>query len=121
MSKWWKVYDDVLDDPTVQMLSPRAFMAALRGAMRGEETPFSRFIKPGRDRPSGQEWVTLRGEIFKRDDFTCQYCGERGERLECDHVVPVSRGGASDPDNLTTACFACNRSKRDKLVSEWLG
>lgn len=66
------------------------------------------------------EWRTLRAAIFERDDYTCGYCGERGGRLECDHVVPVSQGGDSDPDNLVTACLGCNRSKAGKRPEEWL-
>lgn len=71
------------------------------------------------DRPPTHEWVQIRARIFERDDYTCQYCESRGGRLECDHIVPVARGGGHDDENLTTACFRCNRSKRDKLVSEW--
>lgn len=70
-------------------------------------------------RQSPLEWFETRTRIFHRDDFTCAYCGERGGRLECDHVVPVSRGGSNDDANLVTACMPCNRSKRDKLLSEW--
>ena len=76
-------------------------------------------LETGPDRPFAHVWRVIRDRIFKRDDYTCQYCGERGMRLECDHVIPVSRGGVHADDNLVTACFACNRSKRDKLVSEW--
>lgn len=65
------------------------------------------------------EWAELRRSVFERDDFTCTYCGERGGRLECDHIVPHSRGGSDNLSNLTTACFACNRSKRDKTLEEW--
>lgn len=75
--------------------------------------------KRGAGRPPLVEWRDLRAYVFSRDDYTCQYCGKRGGRLECDHVVPVSRGGGSESENLATACFSCNRSKRDKLVSEW--
>lgn len=70
--------------------------------------------------PEPMIWKALRRSIFERDDYTCTYCGDRGVRLECDHVIPVSRGGGHDLSNLVTACFTCNRSKRDKLVSEWL-
>lgn len=70
-------------------------------------------------RPLSHLWRVIRNRVFKRDDYTCQYCGERGKKLECDHVIPVARGGLHDDDNLVTACFACNRSKRDKLVAEW--
>lgn len=65
------------------------------------------------------EWRVVRARIFERDSYTCTYCGARGVKLECDHIVPVARGGSFLDENLTTACFTCNRSKRDKLVSEW--
>jgi hypothetical protein len=71
------------------------------------------------NRPASNIWKVIREFIFARDNYTCQYCGERGKRLECDHVVPVSKGGSHDNSNLVTACFKCNRSKRDKLISEW--
>jgi hypothetical protein len=55
----------------------------------------------------------IRFEIFKRDDFTCQYCGAHPPEvmLEVDHIDPVSLGGVDEEDNLITACFNCNRGK----------
>lgn len=70
-------------------------------------------------RLSAEVWAKVRRAVFERDDFTCQYCGERGGRLECDHAIPVSRGGSHDPENLKTACRRCNRSKRAKTPEEW--
>lgn len=63
---------------------------------------------------------SLRFEIFKRDGFTCQYCGGRSPEvvLEVDHIVPVAGGGSNDPENLITACYMCNRGKSDKPLSE---
>jgi len=54
-----------------------------------------------------------RFEVFKRDGFTCQYCGRRPPdvTLECDHITPVSKGGGNDPLNLITACRDCNAGK----------
>jgi hypothetical protein len=54
-----------------------------------------------------------RFEIFKRDGFTCQYCGAHPPDvvLEVDHIVPVAAGGGDEDTNLVTACFACNRGK----------
>jgi len=66
------------------------------------------------------EWAAIRSAIFLRDNFTCQYCGARGVRLECDHVVPVATGGPTAPENLVTACFTCNRSKGAKSIKEWM-
>lgn len=65
------------------------------------------------------EWALLRSQVFERDDYTCTYCSDRGGRLECDHKVPLARGGSNDLENLTTACFACNRSKHSKLLKDW--
>lgn len=71
-------------------------------------------------RPVASVWRSIRERIFKRDGYSCQYCGATGARLECDHVVPVARGGGHGDENLVTACFECNRSKRDKLPEEWV-
>lgn len=64
-------------------------------------------------------WKRLRVKIFSRDNYTCQYCGRKTENPHCDHVVPISRGGKSTQDNLTTACPSCNLSKGAKMLSEW--
>jgi hypothetical protein len=56
---------------------------------------------------------SLRFEVFKRDSFTCQYCGRKAPEvtLHVDHVVPVSKGGQNDISNLVTACQDCNLGK----------
>lgn len=56
----------------------------------------------------------MRFDIFKRDQFQCQYCGAHPSEtvwLEVDHVRAVSDGGTNEADNLVTACFDCNRGK----------
>lgn len=64
---------------------------------------------------------TLRFEVFKRDRFTCQYCGAHPPKavLEVDHIEAVAAGGTNDEGNLVTACFDCNRGKaaRDLRVA----
>jgi len=54
-----------------------------------------------------------RFEIFKRDNFTCQYCGAQPPSviLHVDHILAVANGGENDAENLTTACQACNLGK----------
>lgn len=55
----------------------------------------------------------LRFEVFKRDGFTCQYCGKKTPEtvLEVDHIVSANDGGQDDLTNLVTSCFDCNRGK----------
>lgn len=54
-----------------------------------------------------------RFETFKRDDFTCRYCGRKTPEvvLEVDHIVPKCEGGSDDQINLATSCWECNRGK----------
>ena len=61
-----------------------------------------------------------RFEIFKRDGFTCQYCGLQPPEvvLHVDHIVPVSKGGNNDPMNLITACRECNQGKAAKPLEQ---
>jgi len=88
-----------------------------------------------------------RFEVFKRDNFTCRYCGrsvssgdlpvlKRSDDpaldelmvqmglaryeviLEVDHVIPRSRGGGDDMNNLVTACKDCNRGKGARPLAQ---
>lgn len=59
-----------------------------------------------------------RREVFIRDNFTCQYCGRRGNDLTIDHVIPRSRGGQHSWLNLVSACRGCNHRKGGKLLHE---
>jgi hypothetical protein len=52
----------------------------------------------------------VRHEVWRRDRGTCVECGSRG-RLEFDHIIPVSRGGANTVRNLELRCEPCNRRK----------
>lgn len=62
----------------------------------------------------------LRFEVFKRDNFKCQYCGMSAPDvvLNVDHIDPVSNGGINDILNLITSCRDCNSGKSDRLLSE---
>ena len=57
--------------------------------------------------------------VFRRDGFSCVYCASSVD-LELDHVIPQSRGGSDDPENLVTCCRSCNASKGNKTPDEWL-
>lgn len=55
--------------------------------------------------------------VYRRDSYRCLHCNAE-TRLSIDHIVPVSRGGTHDIDNMQTLCRSCNSRKRDTLVSE---
>jgi len=61
-----------------------------------------------------------RRNIYKRDRYTCQYCGKQPaiEDLTIDHVVPRSQGGVSCWENCVLACFRCNRKKADRRLEQ---
>lgn len=62
----------------------------------------------------------IRFDIFKRDSFSCQYCGATPPNvvLEVDHITPVCSGGENNEDNLITSCFDCNRGKAGSQLSD---
>jgi len=58
--------------------------------------------------------------LYINQNGKCIYCGcVLGKKYHVDHVVPLSRGGSNDFDNLALACPHCNSSKGAKLLSEW--
>ena len=68
-------------------------------------------------RPPPQAKLSRR-EIFRRDSFSCQYCGQRTYELTLDHVVPRHRGGSHTWENLVSACRACNHRKGGRTPEE---
>ena len=63
-----------------------------------------------------------RNNIFKRDNWTCQYCGVKSKnpkKLTIDHVYPKCKGGGTQWTNLVTACPKCNSKKSNKTLKEW--
>ncbi len=61
-----------------------------------------------------------RKNILLRDRYSCQFCGRvlPASELTLDHVIPRSRGGHTDWDNLVACCHTCNRLKGDRLPGE---
>ena len=56
--------------------------------------------------------------ILRRDNFTCQYCGSNSNSLTVDHIIPKSRGGKSNWNNVVVACKPCNLKKGNQTPSE---
>lgn len=63
----------------------------------------------------------LRAYIKERDNYTCCICknsvyNEPNLLLEVDHIIPISKGGMTEENNLQTLCWKCNRAKADKII-----
>lgn len=90
-------YDVVLRSQRFEYRPPS--VVALRSYVRRpERVPFTRLA------------------VFLRDDFRCQYCGEKFESkdLTFDHVIPRCRGGRGGFENIVSACVCCNSRKGDR-------
>ena len=59
-----------------------------------------------------EEWKTIKNEAGNR----CSYCGKKSSKLQMDHVVPVSKGGSHNAENITPACPSCNQSKGNRSL-----
>jgi 5-methylcytosine-specific restriction endonuclease McrA len=89
-----------------------AFIQAVRLRLRVPEV----IVLAGYDRLPTVTVSFCRRNIFKRDHWTCQYCGRQpgGEELSIDHVVPRAQGGGSTWENCVLACVDCNKRKADR-------
>lgn len=67
-----------------------------------------------------KELSPCRKNIFKRDNLECQYCGceLNNESATVDHVLPRSRGGKHEWNNVVTCCLKCNRKKGNRTPNE---
>ena len=91
-------YDRQIRSPSFSMKLPSVI--ALKSYIRPQSNPnFTRF------------------NVFLRDKFACQYCGDKKD-LTFDHLLPKSRGGLTDWNNVVTACSSCNVKKGGKLYKD---
>ena len=86
-------YDCAISSPSFQMRLPS--VVSLKNYIRPRQKPaFTRF------------------NVFLRDHFTCQYCGDKsGRDLTFDHLIPRSKGGRTTWTNIVAACPSCNLRK----------
>lgn len=94
-------YNRTVKSPSLEMRLPSVLV--LRDYVPEKRTPaFTRF------------------NVFLRDGWSCQYCGDRfrTHELTFDHVIPRSRGGRTSWSNIVTACHSCNVRKGDALPEE---
>lgn len=72
------------------------------------------------DRIPSRKVVFSRRNIYRRDGYTCQYCGTKpgSEELSIDHVLPKSKGGRSEWSNCVVACTPCNARKASRTARQ---
>jgi 5-methylcytosine-specific restriction endonuclease McrA len=104
------------------MLSDKASLVLNgRGEIRTASQSFPRpsIIRLGKmvHRPRPTVRLTRR-EVFRRDNFTCQYCGKHTSDLTIDHIVPRHMGGQHTWLNVVTACSSCNHHKGGRTLEE---
>jgi len=125
--------EDVMRDMAM-ILDPETYMLMTYEDWVSEERAVERQIKTARGNVPAPEVIVLkqygerppqkigfnRSNLFRRDEHSCQYCGDElpGSRLQIEHVVPRSKGGPTTWDNCVAACNACNSRKADKTPSE---
>jgi len=68
-------------------------------------------------RPRPRIRLTKR-EILRRDNYTCQYCGQKATSLTVDHIVPRRLGGQHSWENLVAACPYCNHRKGGRTLEQ---
>jgi len=93
-----------------------AFIQAIKQRLRVPEV----IVLSEYDRLPSAAVSFSRRNIFKRDRYTCQYCGGQPgcEELSIDHVVPRSQGGQSTWENCVLACLPCNKRKADRTPEQ---
>lgn len=83
----------------------------LKARRREGERPSQDQVRTERVRPD----AILRRDVYALHGCRCLCCGET-EKIELDHVIPVSLGGSNDVDNLQPLCRSCNSKKADRYI-----
>ena len=117
--QYLKINPELINNPMIGMMPNKQFKQFFIEIWQGKTNQLSQYIHIGYDRLPWKEWNIKRQLVFKRDNYTCQYCGKKTHLLECDHKIPLSEGGTNELSNLITACRTCNRAKSNKIDKEW--
>lgn len=91
----------------------RRMKAAYDRARSGAERQRRMREKGGGD---PERWTAIRVGILQRDNYQCRYCGKKA--VTVDHVIPKSKGGTENSDNLVACCKSCNSIKGTKSLDE---
>lgn len=86
-----------------------------------EQDPTGKIVKTIVRKTQRQIDSYVQWECFRRDNYTCRYCGRTGIPLTVDHIDLWEDGGATHPINLISACRSCNKDRGRLKYSDWLG
>jgi hypothetical protein len=76
------------------------------------------FTETSKNRRTGRYiQFKVKMRVARRDNYVCQECKRPllDDELEFDHVIPVSKGGSSEENNIRLTCYKCNRDKLDRV------
>jgi 5-methylcytosine-specific restriction endonuclease McrA len=95
-------YDEIVSSPSISYFIPAVIQLKHQVATMKKGVKFSRI------------------NVFTRDGFKCQYCGQRKtmRELNYDHVVPRKQGGKTTWDNIVTCCYPCNEHKAGRTPEQ---
>jgi 5-methylcytosine-specific restriction endonuclease McrA len=97
-----ETYDEAIASPSCALLTPAVVRLTHGSVSKKNKVRFSRV------------------NVFTRDSFRCQYCGEKKamNELNYDHVLPRVRGGKTVWENIVTSCYGCNDRKGSRTPEE---
>jgi len=107
--------------------SRKCFEVAHKENMAGENNPSYINGQSYNNRSwRGHDWTSLRREIYKRDNYTCQDCGVKCESkrdynnpeniIQCHHIEKYSKGRNNKKSNLITLCLKCHLKRHQKKI-----
>ncbi|VUD67460.1 CRISPR-associated endonuclease Cas9 [Thalassocella blandensis] len=131
---------DLSGTPTAWLSAEAAALAYTRNMVKWELGNTQHILRGGVNQAGKRSYLCLRPVIattglifppgkaenfnnrmlFKRDNFRCMYCGEKGDvrALTRDHIIPSSRGGKDIWENVVAACKRCNHYKANRTPEE---
>lgn len=95
------------EEPEIDRALEMVDAARVRAAHKAASKPKRREVQANYNR-----WFV---HVGRRDGFYCAHCKSSGNDLQIDHIIPISKGGTNERENLQLLCKDCNGAKRDKI------
>lgn len=108
-----RAFDTTRDGTLYEVLAPSDMPAVIEAKAEQRQSE-------AKSEPNHYRDADLRAGVFDRDGWRCTYCGDEitSATATLDHIVPVSKGGADDAENLAAACLICNSIKSGRTFEE---